>query len=99
MSGYREVPALGDWVLDQGEDIVPPVSVGFEGLLDALEALSDDHQMLIEAIYWERLSYSELAARLGLGAKQAAYDRVQRAVTALGKELEDRGYRPREELT
>lgn len=99
MSGYREVPALGDWVLDQGDDIVPPVSDGFEILLDALESLPDHYQAMIEAIFWERLSYSELAARLGLAAKQSAYDGVQRAIAALHDELKGRGYRPREELT
>jgi predicted DNA-binding protein (UPF0251 family) len=53
-----------------------------EVIAEAIEGLSDEHRFVIDAINSERLSYSELAQRMGI-SKTTAHTRMQSAMAAL----------------
>ena len=86
--------ALYDWLLDRS--LLSPMnsheSHSLEGIVkDAVEALPPYERYLIEAKFYERLSYRELAERIGKKSKGAAYYAMKAALRMLRQELIDRG--------
>lgn len=59
-----------------------------EALSDCFELLCSEDQFLLEAIWFEGISYRALATRLGLH-KSCTHRMVQRAVLRLGELCED----------
>lgn len=57
----------------------------------AVDSLPPEDRLVIEAWAWEGLSLSEIAKRLGLGAKQSAHYRLNRALGLLKIALATRG--------
>lgn len=58
---------------------------------DAVEALPKKDQDIILAKFYERLSYTELAVRIGKNSKGAAWHSVKKALIRLRAELAERG--------
>jgi len=82
-----------EWLLHE----LPPANYKHEHPLrelfaDAIDLLDEEDRLAIEAIYWEGITLAELAVRLGLGAKQSAFYRKNRAVGNLKQILERIGY-------
>lgn len=57
-----------------------------------IDDLPEEDRLIIEAIFFEGISLSEAAHRLGLGAKQSAHYRVNRALEMIRKKLEEQDY-------
>lgn len=91
----RDLP-LKEWLL-QRADVDPLMNHqphSMQSLVrDAVEALSAHDRYILEAKFYERLSYRELAVRIGKRSKGAAYYSVRSALHKLEKELEERGVR------
>jgi len=61
----------GEWLLQEGEapDMSPQQHL--DAVVDAIEQLSEQSRFCIEAIFYEQISYSELATRLGVSKPHA----------------------------
>ncbi len=80
------------WLLE----LLPPAQYKSEHPLrevfaEAVDNLPEEDRLIIEAVFWEGVSLSEAAHRLGLSAKQSAHYRLQRALGRLKESLEARG--------
>lgn len=67
MMPYWERPPAPDW------DLLDIVS-------DVVHALEEPHRTIIQLVFYDRLSFSELAEALGIKAKSHAWRKTQRAI-------------------
>lgn len=86
----REIP-YDPQVADQTVNEV--LSAGGQGreewVREAVDRLPDEHRIVLEWKFWERIPDRALAERLGLASHGAAQYRVRRALEALRVELEN----------
>lgn len=83
-----------DWLLLRGDynELSDHVEHSQSELVrDALESLSEEDQDVLMARFYERLSYSQLATRLGKSNKGTAWKIVKTALERLEEELARRG--------
>lgn len=83
-----------DWILEKGEPIVKERSSSPEAeiiveILDSWDPEDEDRRAL-EMLYWEGLTYLEIAKEFGLADRPSGYYRVARAKRRLRTEYEQR---------
>lgn len=84
-----------EWLLH----LLPPAQYKQEHPLrevfaECVDNLPEEDRLIIEAIYWEGITLAEAAQRLGLGAKQSAHYRLNRALGLLKEALIEKGINP-----
>lgn len=89
--------------IPEGDDItqlmMPFVTKGGETDWQAISAVEDcvhrlasPHREIIEMVFYDRLSYSQLAERLGTKAKSYAWRQCQKAIRELEKLMKQHPY-------
>lgn len=76
---------------------IPPVTYKSEHPLrelfaDIIDDMDPEDRIVIEAVFFEGVALSELAHRLGLGARQSAHYRLNRALGLVKGALEEKGF-------
>jgi len=73
-----------DFLMQPGME-VPDLTVTHNNIvLAAIEQLSDRHRLVIEAIFFERISYGKLATRMGF-SKPYVWRTTKKAVDTVGR--------------
>lgn len=90
--------AVEAWRIEQADPLIDqarsPLYDAICDVLDDLEDITEREQYAILAIFWERITYQELAEQLGLKDRQSAHDFVQRITTRLAGVFTEKGIVP-----
>lgn len=74
-------------LLDPDDTTGEPDWDTIEIVSDCIATLTPEEQFVIHAVYFDRITYEELAARLGLKAKSHAWRKVRQATENLKQAL------------
>jgi len=85
----RELPAIGDWVLDGRGPMTNPISHSREDeVLDALDAMAPEDSALLRMRHYEQLTYAEIGDEFGW-TRQLAHYHVGQAEKRMKERLEN----------
>jgi DNA-directed RNA polymerase specialized sigma24 family protein len=80
-----------NYLLELGRPLGPEPHPLGELIADALDEMEPEDRRAIEAIFYERVTYADLASELGLAGRQGAHWRVAQAMTRLKVILIEKG--------